>query len=691
MPTAPPARIGSPFRPTSPCRALLASACLAVAAAAQIPSGGSSAPGPGPVANRAVSAQIAGRSLTQFPWFDHVDVFFENGTIRIGLDPTVHTGIAGQTADVYVVAHQPPAFWDTNPALIDVRGAPQSVAFGSTDVQSCTFVLTGALSGDAGTTLGVGYDLLVDMNTDGRADPGDLLDGYGEAAGFYVCKPTGDPGPLAVTEVIYNGGTFLLQDLYYPTNIASLGELPLVIVSHGNGHNYQWYDHIGFHLASWGYVVMSHSNDTMPGIETASTTTLTNTQYLLANLATIAGGVLNGHVDRHNIVWIGHSRGGEGICRAYDRVFDGTFVPNQFVLSDIRLLSSIAPTDFLGTASANPHDANHHLWVGGADADVTGCASSDIVQSFPLTKRSTAFQQTTQLHGAGHGDFHANTSSSSVASGPCLLGRADTHKIMKAYLLPLVKRYTEGSIPAREFLWRQWETFQSPGMPTTACAVVDLQYIEPPSVGKRVIDDFQTMTATNVSSSGGAVTGDVGQLNENRLDDPDTVFNYALSQPFNGMTEAIASDVSRGAVFQWGNANLYLDFEVLPAWQDMTGFTALSFRACQSTRAPETTSVLGDLDFDVVLIDGGGNESSIRVAAYGGGIEEPYQRSGSCGATGAGWNNEWETVRIRLADFTRNGTVLDLADVASVRFRFGPAHGAASGRIGLDDVEFLRN
>ena len=47
-------------------------------------------------------------------------------------------------------------------------------------------------------------------------------------------------------------------------------------MSHGNGHNYQWYDHIGRHLASYGYVVMSHENNTGPGSDAASTVYVRN-------------------------------------------------------------------------------------------------------------------------------------------------------------------------------------------------------------------------------------------------------------------------------------------------------------------------------------------------------------------------------------------------------------------------------
>jgi len=52
--------------------------------------------------------------------------------------------------------------------------------------------------------------------------------------------------------------------------------------------------------------------------------------------------------------------------------------------------------------------------------------------------------------------------------------------------------------------------------------------------------------------------------------------------------------------------------------------------------------VLGDLTFDVRLRDSQGGSSTINIGAYGGGIEEPYQRTG-CGS-GTGWANEFETI-----------------------------------------------
>jgi len=104
--------------------------------------------------------------------------------------------------------------------------------------------------------------VVIDVNGDGLLSEGDYADGYRGAAGFYVVKDTVAPGPLLTTAINYSGGSWLGQRTWYPTNIGELGQLPLVVISHGNGHNYTWYDYLQQHLASYGYVVMSHENDT---------------------------------------------------------------------------------------------------------------------------------------------------------------------------------------------------------------------------------------------------------------------------------------------------------------------------------------------------------------------------------------------------------------------------------------------
>ena len=629
--------------------------------------------------------ELAGDPLDQYPFFDFVKAFNENATVHAAIDPSRNPELVGQTVMLYVVNARTHAEWEADTRLSEVRpGGPQEITITGTTVQDNTFQIAVGyeLEGTDGLILGVPYDIVLDVNNDGSLDSGDYIDGARERdeAGFYVMTDPVSNGPLAVTEITYSGGTWLGQNTFYPTNIASMGRLPLIVISHGNGHNYLWYDHIGLHMASWGYVVMSHQNNTVPGIETASTTTLTNTDYFLGNLSTIAGGVMKDHIDTHRITWIGHSRGGEGVARAYDRMYDGTYTPQNFTKEDILLISSMAPTDFLKTPNSNPHGANYHLWTVSADDDVNGGADCDLCQTYHLHDRATGFRQSTTIQGAGHGDLH-NGGGSSVATGPCLIGRANTHKIQKGYFLPLIKHYIEGNIPALDFLTRQWEQFRPITAPTGTCIVVSNMYRNSAPAGNFMIDDYQTNSSATVSSSGGTVTYDVTNLTEGRLDDNNTSFTWTTSDPMNGMTLASSesSDDSKGVVFDWYEVDKYYELGVIPEQHDFTAYKYLSFRAGQGTRHPYTTYQLGDLTFSVTLRDTQGVESTINIGAYGGGLEEPYQRS-------SGWHNELETIRILLTDFLANDAGLDLTDIEAVRFDFGPSFGSTRGRIGLDEV-----
>ena len=635
--------------------------------------------------------RLAGNTLASFPFIQHVRTFNQGRPISVAVDPARYPWIVGGTGDVYLVAHKSRTAWMADGTLTDVSaGGPTAYNFGAT-VGDNTFVLdAGTLSSTPppGVAMGAPYDVVVDLNQDGVFNGSDLIDGFDNGeAGVYVVHDIQMAGPHAVTEIIYTGGTWLGEDTYYPSDIASMGELPVLVVSHGNGHNYQWYDHIGFQMASYGWVVMSHENNTQPGIEAASTTTLTNTDYLLGHLATIGGGALNGHVDTHTIVWIGHSRGGEGVARAYDRLLEGQFVPANYAASDIKLISSIAPTDFLGPGQSDPHDKPYHLWVGGADADVTGCADNDIAQSFHILGRALGSRWSISLHGVGHGDFHNSTGS--VATGPCLVGKPSTHTIMRGYLLALAEHVVRGNVPAGEFLWRQWEDLRPIGAPDgNACVNVDLTDREVgPSVA--VIDDFQSNLTLDQSSSGGAVSGSATLLAEGVLNDPDTTFTWD-NEDFSGFTWARGNDRERALVLQFdGSGDKDLSFELLPALQDVRKYRWLSFAAAQVSRHPFTTAVLGDMTFAVTLTDLDNHSSTVNIGAFGGGIEEPYQRS-LCG-TGNGWGNEFETIRIPLESFLDSVTDIDLSRIASVTFRFGPSFGSPSGRIGLDAVELVED
>jgi hypothetical protein len=646
--------------------------------------------------------QLAGSSLAAYPLFDYVSAFNANATVEVAVDPVKFPGIGGKTCYIYVVDDKTAAQWAVDPALVDVRGGPQTVTLGYF-FSKFTIALPFQLPSSAGTTgLGKGYDVVLDMNRDGVLDAGDLIDGRNpDEAGFYVVHDTTTKGPLPVTAVNYSvtGPTpgYTNERTWYPTDIATMGRLPLIVISHGNGHQYTWYDYLQEHLSSYGYIVMSHQNNTGPGIETCSLTTLQHTDAIIQQQATIAGGVLNGHIDETKIVWIGHSRGAEGVARAFDRITDipPSYVPGFFSASSIRLISSIAPTDFLGTASSNPHGANYHLIYGGADGDVGGYPGNPIADSFDVYERATGYRSNHYLHAVGHNEF--NCCGFADATGPALIGRPAAQTIAKGYYLPLIKRYLEGNIPAKDFLWRQYESFRPMGaLPPcgfpdqSTCATVDLEYKDSPAEGNIVIDDFETNPSINTSSSGGAVTWDVAMtgIYEGLMIETDGTFTWVVTDPMNGMTRARTSDSTHGVVFTAAsNRYTFVEFAVPPAIGDWSGKSYLSFRACQQTRHPITTLALGDTYWTIVLRDGSGRISPpLRFDAYGGGIEEPYQRTDF--GTGAGWQNEFETIRIRLTDFQALATApVDLSNIVAVRLQWGGNTYKVFGRIALDDLE----
>jgi predicted dienelactone hydrolase len=610
-------------------------------------------------------------------------------TVNLAVDPLKFPDLAGDVVDVYVVPNRTAAEWSASSALTDVRGVPQTVALpANPTTPNIALTMTGVTGGN-GLSPGRGFDLVVDANRDGVLGDGDLIDGAGDEPGFWYVVDLAAAGPLAVSQIAsYDVNdpdildTMELERIYYPTSIATLGVRPLVVISHGNGHNYAWYDYLGNHLASWGYVVMSHQNDTVPGIETASTTTLEHTESFLAQLATIGGGVLNGRVDGDVIVWIGHSRGGEGIARGYDRLFDGTFTSPNYQIGDIRLLISIAPTDFLGTASANPHGVPFMLMYGAADGDVCGCPDSDIADSFNILERAEGLRQSTYVHGDDHNDFNCCGFNDFAGPTGTAIGNAEAQDVMKAASLAMIRRVVENDSSAEEYLWRQYESLRPISVASTTTVINE--WIAAPA-DRIVLDNFQTNTSTTVSSSGGAVTL-VGVANEveGLQNDNNTAFTWVTTDPMNGATRGRTTDLTRAFVFNWTIASS-ITWTVPADRRDFTQGKFLSMRAAQGTRHPQTIASLGDLTYTVTLIDELGEETSLQISALGGGVEEPYQRTGF--GTGTGWQNAMETIRLPLSAFTSGGSAIDLTRIASVLVQFGGTSGSAQGRLVIDDLQ----
>lgn len=630
--------------------------------------------------------QIAGEPLDGFPHFEFVRAFQHEGGVQGAIDPALREDLAGRTVDVWVVEARTLGEWLQDDQLVDAAGGPRALLVSGGNVLQNRFELAAPAALDAGDrrTIGKGYDVVLDVDRDGRLGAADYVDGLDGEAGFYVVHDLTLPGPYAVDEVSYSGGMWRGQIVYYPGDIATMGALPLVVVSHGNGHDYTWYDHIGRHLASYGYVVMSHQNNVGPGPDAAATATIDNTEYLLANQTTLAGGVLAGHLDASRIVWIGHSRGAEGIARAIRRIAGGADTPRQFTLADLRLASVMAPTDFLKNPRSQPHTVPFHVWTGSADIDVDGSAACDACQTFHLHDRAMGPRHSTVIQGTGHGDFHAGPVEE--RAGACPVGSKEVvHDILRSHLLALIAHYVEGNVPATDFLWRDYERFHPDGVDLgDPCVVVSNEYRPPEAVGRFVVDDFQREPSAVVSSAGARVSFSVEHLSEGRLDDADATYAWRETDPFNGATQASARDDARGIVFDWQDRHRFIEWEVPAADADFSRFEHLSLRAAQATRHPLTLLADGPVTFSVTLRDRAGGERSIDIGHYGRGLVAPYARDG-------GWHNEMRTVRVRLRDFERGGGGPDLTRIAAVRLDFGPGWGSRTGRIVVDDLMVTRD
>lgn len=644
--------------------------------------GGPCSPAAQPLRTMA-APELAGQPSVAAPYLRAASLFREDERIGVRVDPALYLDRVGMSADVAIVAHREPAEWAADNTLVDVSGGADPVVVDAADPLSAA-VVAWAPPTEAGPGAPRAYDVVVDWGQDGHLDPGDLIDGFGEPAGLWVARDLSAPGPFTPQMQRTSGGLWLDEEIWWPTDLpADRKPAPLIVISHGNGHDYRWYGFIGEHLASHGFVVMSHSNNTGPGILAASRTTLANTDWLIGVRETVLNGALAGLIDPHRVGWIGHSRGGEGVVRAYQRLIGGAepFTATNYAAADIQAIASIAPTVFDGVRKASPGDRPYLLMVGGADGDVTGGADCPLCQSMRISAVGLDDVVTANFHGASHNVFHDGVGSFDDGTGPNQLSRAQVHPAELAYFLSFFSWKILGEEAYREVFTRNPTGWRPAGIPAAATVAVGLH--DGYTGGSWWVDDFQADDGLTLNTAGGAVESVDVEVLEGLLDDRDVIFGWNGGDGMNGMTVVSGDGWERGAVLRWTGAASFT--ERLPGPLDVTGYREVAMRVAQVTRSPATVALGGPLGFRVELEDADGNISARDTADYGG-VTDPYPRQGL--GNGAGWANEWNGVRIPLRDFVDADQPIDLTRVVAIRLRFGEAFGAPSGQIGLDDVQF---
>ncbi len=634
-----------------------------------------------------ISLQMAGVPLDGYPYFEFTRAFNKGRTVSLAIDPDRFPAIRGVAADIYVVASKTELEWASDPSLVDVRGLPQGHTFSALSIDDADVPLADSttLMAANGANISTGYDLVVDVDRDGQLGDGDYIDGLGllpaDVNGFSVFTDMTQMGPLTPTMLDTSTSRGLVR-LNYPAELSNVGPLPIAVIVHGGGHDYRWYDYLQDHLSSWGWVSISIQND----FGGTGNRPLLQTEALIAEQSSIAGGVLNGLIDSSRIVWIGHSLGGREVVIGAERLYRGLFTPRNYTIDDMVLVSSIGANsvgDF-GSLVADPGPINFHMIWGSADGDRSGAPGAQTV-AFRHYDRAFGYKHSTYIHGADHNVFNCCGFRNFTGPPGTEIGRPEAQRIAKSIWLALVKHYGEGNGDAIDYLTRAWDGFKPLSVSQTT-TLVHMYRPDPVEMDTRVIDDFQTNPSVSQSSSGGTVSLNTSNTAEVRQRDGSSGFTWTPTDPANGMTYAWEpSDDSRGLVFDYDGA-AFIEFEVVPSLGNLLGYDHLSFRVCQGTRHPNTTAELEPVTFNVSLIDGSGATSTIHIGEYDAGASEPYQRTGL--GSGAGWQNEYNTIRIRLTDFLAEGSGLDLTDVAAIRFDFGQGEGSGIGRLGLDEIEF---
>lgn len=634
-----------------------------------------------------VKLELAGKPVNNFPYFHWVQNFNADDPLYLAIDGKLYPAINTVTANVFVVNHKTDSEWLVNDTLIDItNGGEQSFVFSNTGIQQNTFQLTapGELVAYNAVGIGVKYDIVIDADNNGILSPADFIDG-GNRPGFYVIHDITQPGSLAVTTVDWTQDTTLAKRMWYPSNISAMNALPLIVISHGWTYNYTNYDYIGEHLASYGYIVMSHWNDVgngdPDGTNTASLSLIEAIDHLIANQDTLFGGVLNGKIDHHHMGWLGHSTGGESPVRAYTRLHNGENASAYFSWNDVSFISSLCPVSWFPDSVVNPYRVNYHQFLGGADTDVSGMPSNNYWQPFTIYERGIGNKHVIYVHGAGHGVFNTDSLNAfQWQSGPDLINRAQLHPVVKSYLLAMAELYCKQNFAGQEFFTRSYAEYHP--MNIDSAVVITNEFKEAQSPDKRVIDDFETNDTLTLASSNAIVASNLHNSYELLMQDFDQTFHYFPLRPANGMTRARFTDSPHCLVIEWDSIG-FVRYVIPDSLKDFSGYAFLSLRACQRTQHPFNVALDSSINFAITITDEAANAATVKIEDYGP-IIQTYQRS-------SGWQNEFCTIRIRLSDFLVNGTQLDLSAIESLEFSFGIAGTSSMGALGIDDIELVKN
>lgn len=651
---------------------------------------------------------VSGRKLDEAPYFRYGDTFTVGEDVWAGLDPgIVDPANISKRCALYVINSKNGAAW-TNNSLAHLPVLGGNPATLKHTLQPGCMNMNRVLVWPTALQPG-NYDIIADFGNN-TSNPGlfvaddqyntplDIIDGYFDT-GFRVVQ---DPGTMSDFANAGNWnytestqGTATVQDegshyhtpgaftavsvnvprrahVFFPADVpgattpaqisVAQPSYPVVVVIHGNGHNYIDYDFLLQHLARNGFIAASiHLNGNMSALGRAN--------MLFQHLTVLSAAF--GATMQNNIGIMGHSRGGEAVLKAARLNQQGALGHN------LNAIISLAPTDqygseSLGGAWATPlfvlygsrdGDINGGIWTPGYTVPQTGFALYD--------RASGAVKSMAFVHRASHNGFITNNNdvaSWSPADLPFVITPAVQQAISLAYMNAFFRWHLKGEAQQWEGMFTgEWK----PGSVESTGAQLYLQYRRP---SQRTVDDFEGGAPNwQASTIGGAVahTGLPANPSEGKL-------HHHTSAP--GVDPKSPHD-SKGLRLQWNSSGDRLEFTIPAAQKNVSAYTAVSFRISQVVDGVGNP-LNQPQNLRVGLKDGSNNAREVRVSPFGT-IPFPDHRANHALSRSA-----MCTIRIPLVSYTivcAGMPQVNLTDVTTLSFIFSET---AAGDIDIDEIEF---
>lgn len=662
---------------------------------------------------------MSGHSVSGTPYFRYADTFTVGEDVWAGLDPGIvdPNNISKMCAFYVIESKDDPAWSDNSLTHLPVLGGntntiKRKLQAGCMNANKTLVWPNATLPGE--------YDIIADFgnNTPDASlfvpdnaynTPLDIIDGY-FVAGFRVVN---DPGTMQnfayagnwhYNETIVNAmglpGTVTVQDetgsyhtsstptivsrqlrmkahVFFPADMpgvtdpvqisSSQPNYPLIVIIHGNGHDYTTYDFLLEHFAKNGFIAASIDVRYFNGSsDVLGMSGQGRAEALFPHL-----NILNtkfGSKVQNNIGIMGHSRGGDAVVKA------ARINQQQALGHNINAVIALAPTDQYGTevlggAWSKPFfvlygsrdgDIDGGIWTSGYTVPQTGFAHYDRANG---SKKSMCFVYRATHNGFITSNVDAPWDGDVIANmEPVATQQAFT----KAYMNAFYRWHLKNESQWKGMFAGEW----TPGSVAVTGAKSYIQYQETIT---KIVDEFEGAINWQASTIGGTVAHG-GTL---PVDPSENKMSAAVVA---GLDPKAPHD-TQGLKVRWNNAGDTLIYGIPAAHKDVSAYSVLSFRVTQKVDSA-SNPLNQSQNFRVALKDGSNNERAVRVSPFYD-IPFPDHRPNHAHSKSA-----MLTVRIPLKSYRivcAGLSQVNLDDITTLTFLFSEK---VTGEIEIDNIEF---